>query len=113
MRFQKMFTVLILFGKPVDEDEFDRYFDQEHYSLTVQLPNIRDVRVNKVIGAVEGASPYYLALELGFESAQLLQDSLNSDIGQAMAQDYKYFASGGVNVLVCQLDARSLTSAQV
>ena len=47
--------------------------------------------------AVEGVSPYYLALELSFDSAQALQDSLNSDIGQAMAQDYKCFASGGVN----------------
>ena len=110
MCYQRMFTALILFGKPVDEDDFDRYCEQEHYRLIAQLPNLQDVRISKVVGAVEGVSPYYLALELSFDSAQALQDSLNSDIGQAMAQDYKCFASGGVNVLVCHLDARSLTS---
>ena len=100
-----MFTVLILFGKPVDESAFDNYFEQHHCPLAIQLPGLQTTRINRVVGAVEGESTYHLTLELGFESAEMLQDGLNSEIGQEMAQDYKHFASGGVNILICELDA--------
>jgi hypothetical protein len=56
---------------------------------------------SRVIGAVEGIAPYYMTLELALESAEALQEELNSALGQAMAHDYQYFASGGVTVLIC------------
>ena len=96
-----MFSVLVLFGKPVDEGEFRDYFKQTHRPLISQLPNLKNSRANRVLGAVDGIASYYLTLELEFDSVEALQEGLNSDPGQAMAKDYQHFASGGVTVLIC------------
>lgn len=95
-----MYKVIVLFGKPVDENAFERYFEEQHRPLIGQLPDLQMAHITTVLGAVEGDSPFYLVLELCYASEQSLQDSLNSDQGQAMAHDYSLFASGGVTVLI-------------
>jgi len=105
-----MVTVLILFGIPVDESDFDRYFEQSHFAIAAGLPDLRNIRINRVLGAVEGTAAFYLALELCFETAEALQDALNSDLGQTMARDYQHFATGGVDLLVCNLENSPLNA---
>lgn len=105
-----MIGLLVLFGKPVDAAEFDRYFEQEHFPLAALLPGLQDIRVNRVVGAVEGVSGFHMVLELGFDSAEELQNSLNSSAGQAMARDYSNFASGGTELLICHLETSPMNA---
>ena len=53
-----MVTVVVLFGSPLDETEFDAYFEQTHQPLLDRLPGTGQVTVHRVGGAVMGASPY-------------------------------------------------------
>ena len=95
-----MDKVLILFGPPVDDAAFARYFEETHRPLLDRVPQLGAVETNWVTGAVIGDVTVHLLVELNFASEQALQDGLNSDAGQKMARDYPSFASGGVTILL-------------
>ncbi len=95
-----MDKVLILFGPPVDDLAFARYFEETHRPLLDRLPHLGAVETNWVTGVVSGDVAVHLLVELCFASEQALQDGLNSDAGQKMARDYPSFASGGVTILL-------------
>jgi uncharacterized protein (TIGR02118 family) len=97
-----MYTVTVLFGKPVNELRFDQHFEKKHRPFLQQLPHLDCTRIHTALTAVEGESPYHCVLELCFSTEQALRDSLNSRAGQKMAQDYQHFATGGVTILVCK-----------
>jgi uncharacterized protein (TIGR02118 family) len=92
-------NVIILFGRPIEQEEFDHHFIDTHMPLVRSIPNLESVTINQVAGAAQGDAPYYMISELGFASETAMQDGLNSDAGQAMAKDMSNFASGGVTVL--------------
>jgi len=95
-----MHKVLILFGPPVDEAAFARYFDETHRPILDSLPRLGAIEVNWIAGSVTGNLPVHLLVELLFATEQALQDGLNSVAGQKMARDYPSFASGGVTILL-------------
>ena len=95
-----MHKVLILFGPPVDQAAFARYFEQTHRPILDSLPHLGAIEVNWVAGSVTGDLPVHLLVELLFATEQALQDALNSVAGQNMARDYPSFASGGVTILL-------------
>ncbi len=97
-----MLKVLVLFGIPLDEDAFYRYFRTTHLPLLEAVPRVERLVVNRVAGAAIGESPFALIAELVFPSEEAMQEGLNSDAGQALARDYPEFASGGATVLFCQ-----------
>ncbi len=96
--------VLILFGKPVDEDLFGRHFESVHLKLLDDLVGLQQRTINHVTGSVTGDSPFHLFVELQFVNEAEMQRALNSAVGQAMARDFTNFASGGVSVLLCRSD---------
>ena len=104
-----MVKVLLLFGKPRDQVGFDNYFEQTHRPLLSKLPDLEVLRINHVAVAVTGESPFYRIVELEFRTEEAMQNGLNSEIGQTMAQDFGSFASGGVTVLLCHSQTTSLT----
>ena len=95
-----MYKVLILFGPPVDEAAFARYFEETHRPILDGLPHLGAIEANWITGSVTGDLAVHLSVELRFASEQALQDGLNSDAGQKMARDYPSFASGGVTILL-------------
>ncbi len=95
-----MDKVLILFGPPVDDTAFARYFEEIHRPLLDRLPHLGAVEAPWVTGAVTGDLAVHLLVELGFASEPALRDGLNSGAGQEMARDYPSFASGGVTILL-------------
>ena len=96
--------VLILFGKPVDEDLFGRHFESVHLKLLDDFEGLQQRSINYVAGSVTGDSPFHLLVELQFATEPDMQRALNSEAGQAMARDFTNFASGGVSVLLCRPD---------
>ncbi len=95
-----MRKVLILFGPPVDQAAFARYFEETHRPILDSLPHLGAIEVNWIAGSVSGDLPVHLLVELLFPTEETLQDGLNSVAGQKMARDYPSFASGGVTILL-------------
>ena len=96
-----MVKVMVLFGTPMVKESFDLYFEQTHCGLMAKLPKLQASSINYVAGAVTGEAPYYVIVELEFNTEAEMQNGLNSKSGQLMARDYSNFASGGVTVLLC------------
>ena len=95
-----MCKVLILFGPPVDEAAFARYFEESHRPILNAVPHLGAIETNWVAGSVTGVLPVHLLVELIFPTEQALHDGLNSAAGQKMARDFPSFASGGVTILL-------------
>ena len=92
---------MVLFGTPMEKETFDLHFQKTHCPLIAKLPKLQASSINYVAGAVIGESPYYIIVELEFNTEQDMQNGRNSKFGQLMARDYSNFASGGVTVLFC------------
>jgi uncharacterized protein (TIGR02118 family) len=105
-------NALILFGVPTESEAFDEYFTNHHMQLLRAVPNVEKIILNQIAGAAHGESPYYLVVELQFNSEEAMQEGLNSEAGQAMANDLSQFASGGVSVLFAQVAVESLRACE-
>ncbi len=92
--------VIALYNPPQDTQAFDSYYFERHVPLAKTLPGLQryEVSIGKVTD-MSGASPYYLAATLSFDSMQDIQKALASPEGAATAADLGNFASGGVSLL--------------
>jgi uncharacterized protein (TIGR02118 family) len=101
---------IILFGTPVDQATFDRYFTNDHRPVLLKVPNLQQLIVNRIAGTAKGDCPYCLMVEMHFASEEAMQTGLNSEAGQTMAKDLSKFASGGAMVLFSQSVVEPLDS---
>ena len=108
-----MTQLTVLYGHPVDADEFDRYYHDVHVPLAKTMKGIKGWTIGKCESAVPREKPpYYLIVGLYAESREALEAILESPEGKATVADVPNFATGGVTfmyddeeVLVpCQLD---------
>lgn len=105
-----MVKLTALFGHPENPDAFEDYYANTHTPLVHKIPNLQRFDRGKVIGTPDGSeSPYYRITDLWFESIDQLQSGLGSQEGQEAAQDLRNFATGGVTLLISevQLSSRS------
>jgi uncharacterized protein (TIGR02118 family) len=91
--------LLVLYGRPVEDERFDRHFEQIHLPLLSRLPNLEAVQINADSAEFGADAPFHRVVELQFATEELMQEGLNSELGQLMARDLGSFASGGVSVL--------------
>ena len=66
---------------------------------------VHHVEFARVVGTPAGGRPeYYRIAELWFDSHQQMQTTLGSAEGKATVDDLPNFASGGVTILVSEID---------
>ncbi len=96
-----MFRLTALYGQPQDSAAFDHYYQETHAALVQKIPGLKGFVVNKPAPLnPQEQSPYYMIGELYFESIAAFQTALQSPEGQAAAGDLQNFATGGVTLLV-------------
>ena len=92
--------VIALYNAPQDSQAFDKYYYGKHVPLAKSLPGLKGYEVSSgKVTDMSGASPYYLAATLSFDSMQDIQAALASAEGAATAGDLGNFATGGVSLL--------------
>ncbi len=95
-----------LFGHPEDPDAFEEYYANTHVPLVQKIPNLLRFEPARVVATPDGSEPsYYRIGELYFEDIEQMQVSLSSDEGQAVVSDMQNFVTGGVTMLISDLDA--------
>ena len=95
-----------LFGHPEDLDAFEEHYANTHVQLMRKIPNLRRFEAAKVIATPDGSEPPYHRIgELYFEDVEQMQAGLSSDEGQAVTADFQNFATGGVTLLISEVDA--------
>src|SRR5258708_3815035 len=96
-----MAKLIALYKTPADPNAFDSHYYDKHVPLAKTVPGLRryEVSVGQVATA-QGASPYYLAAVLSFDSMDALQQGVASPEGQTTTADLANFAQAGVELLV-------------
>jgi len=98
--------LVALYGPPTDVAAFERYYAATHVPLARQLPGLERVETARLLGTAEGgAAPYHRIAELWFADMERFQAAAASAEGRALAADVANFATGGLTVLVAQVDA--------
>ncbi len=91
----------VLYGHPVDEIAFEKYYKETHIPLVDKTSGIVKTEYTRFLPGADGAAPaYYRMAELWFESAETMQQALGSPEGKAMAADLGNFATGGVTIIM-------------
>jgi uncharacterized protein (TIGR02118 family) len=104
-----MVKLTVLYGQPKDPDAFERYYLDTHTPIALQVKGVRRFEIARVVGTADGSpSPFYRIADLYFDSAKHMQECLASKEGQAAAGDFANFASGGVTMLIAEVQDLSL-----
>ncbi len=100
-----MVKLTVLFGPPTDAAAFEDYYANTHLPLVAKVPGILRHERTRVIATPDGSEPpYYRSWEGWYENPDQLQASFASPEGQAAAGDLQNFATGGVILLISDVE---------
>lgn len=104
-----MVKLTVLYGQPKDVAEFERYYLDTHTPVALKVKGLRRFEIAKVAGTADGKpSPYHRIADLYFDDAAHMQECLSSKEGQAAAADIANFATGGVTMLIADVQELSV-----
>ena len=99
-----MVKVTVLYGHPSDPSAFESYYGDAHMRLVAKV-NLPRTEAARVVATPDGSQPaYYRSFDIWFDDMQQMQQALSSPEGQAMAGDMPNFATGGVTVLISEVE---------
>ncbi len=71
-----------------------------------KIPNLQRFEAARIVATPDGSEPpYYRIGELYFEDAEQMRTGLGSEEGQAVVADFRNFATGGVTLLISEIEA--------
>jgi uncharacterized protein (TIGR02118 family) len=95
-----MAKLVVLYGMPVDANEFDRHYRETHAPLVHAMPGLRSLEISSgPVTTRPGGIPRHCVAMLTFDSFDALAAALASPQGQAAAADVANFASGGAEIM--------------
>jgi uncharacterized protein (TIGR02118 family) len=81
------YKALVLYPIPDDPQGFRDHYENTHLPLIAKLPGLRSLSYSFDLKALQGESPYLVALELEWDDAEGMGASLGSPEGDAMMAD--------------------------
>lgn len=103
-----MLKLIVAYKKPKDVQEFERAYQAEHLPLAARIPHVSKIGLGKVAGTPDGSpAPYHRLAELYFEDEATLNKALGSDDGQRAARHAMEIGTGGVDMIVVQVERDS------
>ncbi len=99
-----MIKLTVLYGHPKDSAEFERYYLDVHTPIALRVKDVRRFEIAKIVGTPDGSKPpYYRTADLYFDDLVHLQSVLGSKEGQETAADLANFATGGVTLMIADV----------
>jgi uncharacterized protein (TIGR02118 family) len=103
-----MIKLTVLYGQPKNPAAFERYYLDTHTPIALKVKGLRRFEIVKVSGTADGTpAPYYRIADLYFDDVATMQAALGSPEGQAAAADIANFATGGVTMLIAEVQVLS------
>jgi uncharacterized protein (TIGR02118 family) len=103
-RHLAMVKLTVLYGRPTDPDEFDRYYGEVHEPGARTIPGLLRLEAGKVTTLDGSEAPYYLMAQLWFEDMAAFAAGAGSPEGVATAADVETFATGGTTMLLTAVE---------
>ncbi len=94
-----MASIIVLFGKPQDPQEFDELYWKEHVPMARKMPGLKKFTVHKVMAPPGREAPYYQVVEMEFESMDELKKAVKSPESQESTRHASKIATGGMTFL--------------
>jgi len=95
-----MIQVTALYNHPQNPAAFDEHYQEVHIPLVRKLLGLKGFTITKPTTLnPQEPSPYYLMAHLYFEDMGTFQTALQSPEGQAVVNDVRNFATGGVSLI--------------
>src|SRR5262245_38533683 len=99
-----MVKLAVLYGQPKNPAEFEKYYADTHLPIVAQMKGVRRIELSKVTGTPgDGAPAFYRIAELYFDDADHMQSVMSSPEGKKTVADLANFATGGVTVMVAEV----------
>jgi uncharacterized protein (TIGR02118 family) len=96
-----MVKLIVLYGHPVDSAAFESYYSETHLPIASKIQCVSRIELTKFVGTPDGGkTSQYRMAELYFDSIKELQKQMGSPEGQAAVNDIPNFATGGVDVMI-------------
>jgi uncharacterized protein (TIGR02118 family) len=100
-----MITATLLYGHPADADAFEKYYKETHLPLASKMNGVEKLQLTKFVSAPDGGqAAYYRMAELYFAGPGQMQQAMSSPEGLAAVADLSNFATGGVTMIVGDVD---------
>lgn len=87
-----MFKLVALYKTPKDVEAFEKHYKEVHMPITMKIPRIKEVRMNRVFGGPTGKSDFYLQTEICFASKEDFKEAMKSPEAAASGKDAMGFA---------------------
>lgn len=95
-----MHRLTILYGRPTDPEEFDRYYREVHLPIAQEMTGLTGWTLTWPTRQEGDELPtVHLIVDLYAEDEAAMQAVLDSAAGQAASADVSKFATGGVTFL--------------
>lgn len=95
-----MHKVTVLYNHPEDEAAFETYYAETHMPIAGKM-DVARIELTKFGPGPDGSAPdYHRMAEMYFNDADHMASSLGSSEGKAAVEDLPNFATGGVKMLV-------------
>jgi uncharacterized protein (TIGR02118 family) len=100
-----MVKLTVLYGQPKDPAAFERYYLDTHTPIALKIKGVRRFEIARVTAMADGSPPpYFRIADVYFDDLAALQKALGSPEGQAAAGDLANFASGGVKLMITDVE---------
>lgn len=100
-----MIKITVLYGHPVDAAAFEAYYFSTHMPLVGKINGVVKAETTKFLTGFDGLKPpYYRLVDFYFNNLEELQAALRSPEGTATTEDLQNFASGGLTILMGEVD---------
>lgn len=95
-----MTKLIILYGRPVDGEEFERHFAGVHVPLLEQCPGLSGLEITSMEDNQPGTLKVRFMAELRFPSRQDLDRAMASPQGKAISRDLMAFAASNTYIYI-------------
>lgn len=100
-----MIKLTVLYGHPTEPAVFEDYYKKTHLLIAAKMHGFEKVEYTKFLSAADGtASAHYRMAEFWFTNTDALQVTMSSGEGKATAADLVNFATGGVTLMVGEVE---------
>ncbi len=97
-----MVKFMVLFGKPINQAEFEDAYN-DFFALVERMPNISRRQVIDVLGSPVGETRLFRILEVYFEDRDALDAALRSKAGQEAGNELSRFEAGSFEMVFAEV----------
>jgi uncharacterized protein (TIGR02118 family) len=95
----------VIYDNPTDPAAFEEHYRTEHLNLAGKLPDVVKVETAKVFPKEDGSpTPAYRTADLYFADYDTAVAALSTPEGAALVQDTLALATGGVRLLLSDVE---------